>query len=194
MHARRLLIAVPIAAMLLASHAGAQALPDLRAARAIGGVERWPGREPGEIVSVGYVIERQDDEGFFAGGGGFVVRAGGREVRRRNALFAIPPEVARRFLAALSAVPLAPAAAGTEPLPLDSAAVALTIEVDGAEVEFLLAAGAAEMRPWQVTVRGAGPERRMVSASDAVWRAFRALHPHLKRNVLESLRRGEDGG
>jgi hypothetical protein len=197
MHARRfpILILIPIAAVLLAAEARAQAaLPDLRGARALSVMERWPALEPGQTVSVGYVIERQDDAGFYAGGGSFAVRAGDRIVRRRNALFSIPPEEARRFLAALSAVPLAAAADGSEPLPNDSAAVSLTVQVEGAEVEFLLASSAARMRPWQVTVRGAGPERRLVSDSDAAWRAFHALHPRLKRDVLEALRRGEDGG
>ncbi len=53
---------------------------------------------------------------------------------------------------------------------------------------------ATQMRPWQVTVRGVGRKRRLVSDSDLFWRAFRALHPRLKRDVLEALRRGEDGG
>jgi hypothetical protein len=199
MHARRVSILIPIlipmAAVLLAGQARAQAaLPDLRGARAFSVMERWPAREPGQTVSVGYVIERQDDAGFYAGGGRFAVRDGDRIVRRRNALFSIPPEEARRFLAALSTVPLAAAADGSEPLPGDSAAVSLTVQVEGAEVEFLLASGATRMRPWQVTVRGAGPERRLVSDSDAIWRAFHALHPRLKRDVLEALRRGEDGG
>ncbi|HEU4455082.1 MAG TPA: hypothetical protein VFR81_18605 [Longimicrobium sp.] len=193
MHAR-LLLAIQIVSVLLAGHAGAQAtLPNLGGARAITGQERWPGRA-GEIVGLGYVVERQDDEGFFAGGGAFVVRSGAQVARRQNALFAIPPEVARRFLAALSAVPVAAPAAGTEPLTEDSAAVMLQVDVDGTEVKFLLAAHAEQMGPWQVTIRDAGPERRLVSQSDAVWRAFRALQPHLKRDVLEALRRGEDGG
>lgn len=194
MHARRLL-AIPLVSVLLAGHAGAQAtLPNLSGARAITGQERWPGREPGEVVGLGYVVERQDDEGFFAGGGAFVVRSGAQVVRRQNALFAIPPEAVRRFLAALSAVPVAAPAAGTEPLAEDSAAVMLQVDVDGTEVKFLLASRGERMLPWQVTIRGAGPERRLVSDSDAVWRAFRALQPHLKRDVLEALRRGEDGG
>jgi hypothetical protein len=195
MHARRLSIAIPIAAALLAGHAGAQTkLPDLSTARAFSCLERWPGHRPGETVYVGYTIERQGDEGFYAGGGHFTVQAGNREVRGRGAVFAIPPEVARRFLAALSAVPVAAPAAGTEPLDSNSAVMDLTVQADGVTVEFLLASRDARMRPWQVTVRGAGPERRLVSDSDAVWRAFLMVQPHLKRDVLESLRRGGDGG
>jgi hypothetical protein len=194
MHAR-FLLTIPIALLLLAGNARAQtALPDLGAARGFTGLERWPGRQPNEIVSVYYIIEKQDDEGFFAGGGTFTAQVGDKEVRSRNALFAIPPEAARRFLAALSAVPLAPAAGGAAPLDEDSAAVSLQVDLGGTKVEFLLAARAEQMGPWQVTIRGAGPERRLVSHSDAVWRAFRAVQPHLKRDVLEAFRRGEDGG
>ena len=194
MHAR-LLLSIPIALLLVAGQARAQtALPDLRGARAFTGQERWSGRQPNETVWVSYTIERQDDEGFFAGGGAFSVEVGGKAVRERGALFGIPPEAARRFFTALSAVPVAAPAAGTKAIDEDSAAVVLEVDVDGTKVEFLLDAHAEQMGPWQVTIRGAGPERRLVSHSDAVWRAFRALQPHLKRDVLESLRRGEDGG
>lgn len=194
MHAR-FLLAIPIALLLLAGNARAQtALPDLRGARAFTGQERWSGRQPAETVLVYYIIEKQDDEGFFAGGGTFTVEVGSKPIRERNALFGIPPEAARRFFAALSGVPVAAPAAGTKVIDEDSAAVVLEVDLDGTKVEFLLDAHAAQMGPWQVTIRGAGPERRLVSSSDAVWRAFRAVQPHLKRDVLEALRRGEDGG
>lgn len=163
------------------------ALPDLRGVQSII-IDEWPGK--GTAVRAGYRIDRQDETWFFAGSGAFSVTGSRAEPQDRYVMVALPDSVTLRFLTALAAVPVAEGRyAPTD----DNPSLAIRLEFRDGTVEFFSSSPGQGMRPWRVTLRGAGSTRELVSDSDAPWRALRALFPYLRRDVLEELKRQRAG-
>ncbi|HEX8692893.1 MAG TPA: hypothetical protein VF746_10765 [Longimicrobium sp.] len=196
---RRLLPVATTAALTLAGRAAAQpartvALPDLGGLRSIVIIDEWNGLSPLAPVRAAYGIDRQDETFFFAGSGNLSVAGASTGARQRYVMVALPDSVTRRFLAALAAVPVAerayqPVLTRTDDYP------SLTIRLEFVEgtVEFSSTSQGEGMRPWRVRLQGPDSARELVSDSDAPWRALRALHPFLKRDVLEALKRQPAG-
>lgn len=196
---RSTLLLLPLIAAASVGRAAAQpgqtvVLPDPRGLQSIVIVDEWSGLSPLAPIRAAYAIDRQDETFFFAGTGNLSVAGGRAGVRQRYVMVALPDSVTLRFLAALAAVPVAegryePVLTRTDDYP----SLAIRLEFRDRAVEFYSNSQGEGMRPWRVTLRGPEGVRELVSNSDAPWRALRALHPFLRRDVLEELKRRPAG-